>query len=458
VCFGRSGVHCEEHQYALSPIFTIAFGWNKVPQIVKGNARFTAFGLLCVLATACGSGAQPSNGANVSNGYSKPDEGVFADHINFGLMMPLTGPGVPNFGEAWIHGFGAAFDQANSQGGIFGRKIQLDIQNDAGDVATGVAAYKVLQTDHVIGLFGPSTSSIQLAILPKVTDDKTPMIEASVVVKQGFIPYNDFYYGVQCSFADQADVGFAYEQQLMQRAGVSAPKVAVVHPAIASGAEWSGLWQERANKAGWTYLGDQTYPNDAVDLTAIVRKLVAQKPDVVAFIGLGDAYTVLFAKTLAQYNLSPHVLTVAGNMSEPAWLAMPSSQQPNFQPVNCWQPLYADSAVPGIKKLQGIFAKNNWSLTDGGQAQHAYVAAQIVVAALRAAGNKPTRASFQASLNGITGYSTDGISPNISFGPRKRDGLPGAAPFAYDATKKEFLIQGSFGDWTKYITHEYDAA
>jgi len=119
------------------------------------------------LAAGCGTTA-PKTGASDT---STP--------IKVGGNLELTGS-TAMFGQAAQNAINLAFDQQNAKGGVLGRQLTLvaaDNKSDAGESTAAVT--KLVTQDKVVAVIGSMTSSVTLAAIPVVTDNKIPMISPS---------------------------------------------------------------------------------------------------------------------------------------------------------------------------------------------------------------------------------------------------------------------------------------
>ncbi|WP_322770008.1 ABC transporter substrate-binding protein, partial [Frankia sp. Cr1] len=92
-----------------------------------------------VLVTGCGSADTQKTLAKTS--CQTP--GISPTTIKIGLLFPNSGPAAPQFAD-FRSGVDARIGLANSQGGVDGRKIIYDWEDDASDPATNLAAATTL--------------------------------------------------------------------------------------------------------------------------------------------------------------------------------------------------------------------------------------------------------------------------------------------------------------------------
>ncbi|SPF32444.1 branched-chain amino acid ABC transporter, amino acid-binding protein [Candidatus Desulfosporosinus infrequens] len=119
------------------------------------------------LAAGCGTTAAPKTGASDTS------------PIKVGGNLELSG-GTAMFGQAAQNAINLAFAQQNAKGGVLGRQLTLiaaDNKSDAGESTAAVT--KLVTQDKVMAVIGSMTSSVTLAAIPVVTDNKIPMISPS---------------------------------------------------------------------------------------------------------------------------------------------------------------------------------------------------------------------------------------------------------------------------------------
>jgi len=119
------------------------------------------------LAAGCGTTAAPKTGASDTS------------PIKVGGNLELTGS-TAMFGQAAQNAINLAFAQQNAKGGVLGRQLTLvaaDNKSDAGESTAAVT--KLVTQDKVMAVIGSMTSSVTLAAIPVVTDNKIPMISPS---------------------------------------------------------------------------------------------------------------------------------------------------------------------------------------------------------------------------------------------------------------------------------------
>src|SRR5688572_2362047 len=102
---------------------------------------------------------------------------LHAQTIKIGLVTALSGQSA-RAGEAITRGLQVAIDELNAKGGVLGgRKFELVRRDDEPTAGEGVvAARELLFNEEVAVLFGGLHTPVSLAIVPIVTEAKTPFM------------------------------------------------------------------------------------------------------------------------------------------------------------------------------------------------------------------------------------------------------------------------------------------
>jgi len=96
--------------------------------------------------------------------------------IKIGVTQPLTGAFAAS-GNYVAQGAKIAEEAINAQGGVLGRKIQLVIEDNKSNPTEAVAtAEKLISKDKVPVLMGAWSSTLTLAIMPKLMEYQVPML------------------------------------------------------------------------------------------------------------------------------------------------------------------------------------------------------------------------------------------------------------------------------------------
>ena len=212
--------------------------------------------------------------------------------IKIGGVAPLSGA-VAVYGVECKKGIDLAVEEINAAGGIDGQKIEFICEDDEGDAAKSVSAYKKLVTkDRTKLIIGSLTSGCTIAITAQAQANKVvqiaPAATAVAVTDAG-------NYIFRACFTDpfQGRVGGKFAA-----ANLGAKKAAILYDI---GNDYSvGLtdnFVSEFTKQGGTVVAKESYATGEKDFNAIITKVKAANPDVIY---LPDYYSTvaLIAKQL----------------------------------------------------------------------------------------------------------------------------------------------------------------
>lgn len=100
--------------------------------------------------------------------FEAPDDGVYKDRIDWGVMMDLSGPTAANE-VPWTNGVKAYIRKINDEGGINGRKINLLVEDDRYETSLVRVNYERLVTQtKVLAISGMGSSSAQASLMTQI--------------------------------------------------------------------------------------------------------------------------------------------------------------------------------------------------------------------------------------------------------------------------------------------------
>ena len=290
---------------------------------------------------ACGGGS----GGGSSSGSSKP--------LVVGISLSFSGD-FSDPGHAAELGYKLWADQVNKQGGILGRKVQLKIVDDASSPNQVVTNYQTLITrDKVDLVFGPFSTLLTAPAARVASRYGYAFPEPS---GGGPLVFQEKLGNV--FFVQPAPVvgcGDPFVKYILSLPASERPKTAAYpeldDPFAEPIAERARLQFEAA---GIKTVFKQVYPPEMADLTPVVEKMAAAKPDMV-FAGTqsDDAYSMVNA--MVQLGFSPKFL---------------------FQANGANSPVEFPSKV-GAKNVNGIFSCGDWFPDSKAPGNQAFIKAYL---------------------------------------------------------------------------------
>ena len=236
--------------------------------------------------------------------------------IKIGISLSLSGD-FSDSGKAAMRGYKLWQSVVNKQGGILGRQVQLTIVDDASSPTQVVTNYQNLITRNKVDLvFGPFSTLLSAPAARVAARYGYAFIEPAGGGPAVFDEkLKNVFFTQPAPVVDSADVFVHYILSLPKS---ERPKTAA-YPALDD--PFASPIADRARqlleKAGVKTVFKTIYPSENTDMTPIVQKMIAAKPD--AIIGgtqNGDAYAIV--KALVQLKYDPKFLFLSNGPNDPA--------------------------------------------------------------------------------------------------------------------------------------------
>ena len=213
-----------------------------------------------------------------------------AEPIKIGIPIGLSGansvvaPSVVQAAEL-------AVEEINAKGGVLGRKLQLEVADDASGAAGAQKAFdSLIYQKKVDALISMETSAARNAGLPIVSRGKVPYI------------YTSFYEGRSCNPYMYVNA-WVPDQQVapvvdffMKSKG--AKSFFLIGSDYSFGRGMLDFTKSYITKKGGKVLGEEYLPMDGSDWTAVINKLKTAKPDAIITSTAGGAPNVTLTKQL----------------------------------------------------------------------------------------------------------------------------------------------------------------
>jgi branched-chain amino acid transport system substrate-binding protein len=231
--------------------------------------------------------------------------------IRLGASLSLTGT-YAKPGTYQHEGYKLCIKQTNDAGGLLGRKVDLVVYDDQSQQATGSRLYeKLITEDKVDAVIGPYSSPITEAVANVTEKYKkvmvTPLAATTSIFKKG----RKYIFMV----ISPAEI---YLEGLVDMAAKRGLKtVAVVNEdTLFSKAAAAGA-ADLAKKKGLQVVFQEAYPQRNTDFSAILTKIKALNPDVIAAATYFDD-AVALTRQMKELDVNPKMygVTVGGDLPE----------------------------------------------------------------------------------------------------------------------------------------------
>jgi branched-chain amino acid transport system substrate-binding protein len=307
-------------------------------------------------------------------------------------------------------------EKINAQGGINGKKVEVIICDDEGDSSKAVNfATKLIETDKVVGLIGPTISGTSLAIIDICSENKIPLISCAASIKI-VEPVAERTWVFKTAQNDRSAVKkiFSY----LKKTGIK--KVAFLSDANAYGKSGQQELEKTVPEYGFEVVFNESYDTNLTDFKPQLTKVKEAAPDAVICWGTnpGPAYIARNMKELGMKTLlvnshgvaSKKFIELAGDAAEgiilPAGKLLVAENLPEDNPQKAVLLQYKKDFSERYKKDPDTF---------GG---HGYDAFMILVKAIEKAGADKAKIRDEVEKMKFVG-----ISGVFQFSAKDHNGL-----------------------------------
>ena len=392
------------------------------------RALAVAGALVAIAAVPASSGARPA-----------ATPGVTAKQILLGGTGPLTG--AESAYKPVLTGAQAYFAYVNAHGGVYGRKIVFQLEDDQYDPTQTVSeTQKLVESDHVFAIFDAVGTEQAIAVSSYLNQQKVPQLfvgsgATAIGNNHAKTPYT---IGLLPSFEGEG----AVYGRLIASTKPSA-KVGVLYENDEYGKELlSGLKRGLGSHAG-QIVSTASYVVSDVTVASQVAQLKAAGADTFVIFALpAQAIQAFVSASRLGWNPTEYVTSVS---IDPAVMQIVQLTAGKGVGVGATSTAFlhdptnpTQQSAPGVKLYKAIM-KQYLAGEDPNAVAHLYgmMAAYAMVDALKHAGRNPTRASLLAAATHMK-----------EVNPFLLPGIPlSTSPTNYFPIRKTFLVRFQQGYW-----------
>ena len=337
------------------------------------------------------------------------------DAIKIGVTQPLTGAFAAS-GNYVAQGAKIAEDEINKAGGVLGRKIQLVIEDNKSNPTEAVAtAEKLITKDKVPVMMGAWSSTLTLAVMPKLEEYGVPMLVETSSSGKITTSGNPFVFRISPTSEMEAK---AFEP-LVKSLGIKKADFLATNNDFGLGAsqEFSKMLKAAGVAVGTT----ETMDPKAVDFSAQLAKIKASGGDTL-FVTTAVEQITLILRQAKEQQLKTRIITTGGSNSPDQLIQQAGDAANGSAHLVFFTPWFPDAVknpelATAFVKEWGARKHNVGGLTEGFRGWDAIT---TITAAIKAAGKTDSK-SIQAALWNV---KVKGINGDIAFikqGPAGRE-------------------------------------
>lgn len=332
-----------------------------------------------------------------------------APTLLIGQTADLSGPQAPVVKEM-TSAAQAYIAKVNAAGGVNGRRIVIESLDDGYEPKRTLEnAKQLIDQRNVLALFLSRGSANAEALLPLLTDRRTPLVAPVGGSKAMHEPANRYLFNHKPMFRLEV------ERAVGQLAIQGMRKLAAVYVDDAFGNDAMEGARSGFKKASLEPVLVTSIARGEPKVDDAVAKVVAASPDATLCVGIAKSCAALINK-----------LRAAGSHTQVVSLSATSSDSyvkalgANARGVIVVQafPSPFSAALPLARELQQLAAEARFPVSY--TTMEGLIAAKLLVEGLKRAGSAPTRESLTNALESLRSFDMGGFE--LGFGPNDRTG------------------------------------
>src|SRR5258705_9077238 len=326
--------------------------------------------------------------------------------IRIGVTQPLTGAFAAS-GNYVAQGAKIAEEVINAQGGVLGRKIQLVIEDNKSNPTEAVAtAEKLISKDKVPVLLGAWSSTLTLAVMPKLMEYGVPMLGETSSSGKITVSGNPWIFRISPTSEMEARAFTGYVKTL----GIKKADFLATNNDFGLGASKEFSEMLKANGAQVGVM--ETMDPKATDFSAQLAKIKASGGDTL-FVTTAVEQATLILKQAKEQQGKERIITTVGSGSTDQLIQQAGDAANGSLHLVFFTPWFPEAVKnPDVAK-RFVAAWNAKGLPAGGLTEgfRGWDGITTIVEGIKAAGKAEPKAIQQA----LWGVKVKGINGDIAF-------------------------------------------
>jgi branched-chain amino acid transport system substrate-binding protein len=326
--------------------------------------------------------------------------------IRIGVTQPLTGAFAAS-GNYVAQGAKIAEDAINASGGVLGRKIQLVIEDNKSNPTEAVAtAEKLIAKDKVPVLMGAWSSTLTLAVMPKLMEYEVPMLVETSSSGKITTSGNPFIFRISPTSEMEARAFIP----MVKTFGIKKADFLATNNDFGLGAsqEFSKMLQAQGVQVGVM----ETMDPKATDFSAQLAKIKASGGDTL-FVTTAVEQATLILKQAKEQQVKARIITTGGSVSPDQLIAQAGDAANGSYHLVFFTPWFPEAVKnPDIaRKFVAEWNARKYNVGGLTEGFRGWDGIHTIVEAIKAAGKAEPKAIAQAMWN----VKVHGINGDIAF-------------------------------------------
>ena len=328
------------------------------------------------------------------------------DTIKIGVTQPLTGAFAAS-GNYVAQGAKLAEEEINKAGGVLGKKIELIVEDNKSNPTEAVAtAEKLIVKDKVPVMMGAWSSTLTLAVMPKLEEYKVPMLVETSSSGKITTSGNPYVFRISPTSEMEAKAF----TPLFQSLGIKKADFLATNNDFGLGA--SKEFSEAAQRAGVEIGVKETMDPKATDFSAQLAKIKASGGDTL-FVTTAVEQITLILKQAKDQLLTARIITTGGSNSPDQLIAQAGDAANGSYHLVFFTPWFPEAVKnPDVaRKFVGLWNEKKYNVGGLTEGFRGWDGIQVIVEAIKAAG----KAEAEAITKALWDVKVKGINGDIAF-------------------------------------------
>ncbi|MEQ8442690.1 MAG: ABC transporter substrate-binding protein [Alphaproteobacteria bacterium] len=339
------------------------------------------------------------------------DEGVTDTQITIGNVLPMTSSAAL-VGRAAHFGSVIAAAEANANGGVNGREIVIQTEDDGYVPARTVQGLRKLIDDGVFGLIGTGAGAGTTAILPILEDEAIPAIVSFSPVQAAVDPIKPTVFMLGASYQDLL---FAQLEHIHKNDPPEGEQMfGVIRQDDDFGVQVEEAFHRAVEEFGVNAAEPIRYIRGQQDFGAEILRTRSDGVNVLIAGGVTREIPIMLQEA-SRFRLPLRIATVPTSTLPPI-MGLSAPHGYTYYSGDYISPMGSE----GTAHFEALAAEHLTEEEQGALNRYAltgYVAARIMIEAIRRCGDEPTRACAVEQIESGDEFDTAGITRPLTFTP-----------------------------------------
>lgn len=326
--------------------------------------------------------------------------------IKIGVTEPLTGAFAAS-GNYVTQGARLAEEDINKSGGVLGRKIQLVVEDNKSNPTEAVAtAEKLINSDKVTVMMGAWSSTLTLAVMPKIEEYKVPLLVETSSSGKITTSGNPYIFRISPTSEMEARAFIPFIKKL----DIKKADFLVSNNDFGLGA--AKEFADMAKKEGVQIGVVETMDPKATDFSAQLAKIKASGGDTL-FVTTAVEQITLLLKQANDLQLKTRIITTGGSSSPDQLIEQAGAAANGSMHLVFFTPWFPEAVKnPEIaKKFVALWNEKKYNAGGLTEGFRGWDGIHTIAAAIEAAGSTDAAAITKALWN----VKVKGVNGDIAF-------------------------------------------